>query len=64
MGKSQKQARIENEVGALGYRLARQYVILSSDGYVEASFQTLDAVDRWLGGEEARRMGDAGRDLD
>lgn len=60
MAKSQRLERIENEVGALGYYLARQYVILSADGYVEESFSSLDEVERWLGCEELKRLGDAG----
>lgn len=62
--KSQRLERIENEVGALGCHLARQYVILSGDGYVEESFSTLDEVERWLGREELRRLGDAGGDAE
>lgn len=44
MSKSQRLERIENEVSALGCRLARQYVILSGDGYVVESFPTLNEV--------------------
>lgn len=62
MAKSQRLERIENEVSALGCHLARQYVILSGDGYVVESFSTLNEVERWLGREELRRLGDTGGD--
>lgn len=64
MAISQKQARISNELSALGYSLVKEYVIFDEWGNVQGSFQTLDAVDRWLGKEEQRRLDDAGGALD
>ncbi len=63
MAKSQKLTQIENEVSALGYTLKRRYVIMEGE-YVEESFSTLDEVERWLGREESRRLGDAGGDYE
>lgn len=61
--KSQRLERIENELSALGYALEHRYVILDN-GVVEASFSTLDELERWLGREELKRLGDAGGDAE
>ncbi len=64
MSKSQKLNRLENEASARGYTLVRQYVILDVGGYVQQSFSSLDEVDRWLGREESRQLGNAGGDYE
>ncbi len=64
MAKSQKLKRLEDEASALGYTLVRQYVILDGYGYVQQSFSLLDEVDRWLGREDSRQLGNAGGDYE
>lgn len=54
-GKSQKLERLENEISAMGYFLARQYVI-HTDLQIYA-FDTLDEVEKWIAHEELRRIG-------
>lgn len=64
MKKTQKQGRIENELSAMGYTLGHGYIVFDAFGNIDETFQTLDEIDRWLGEEEARRMGFAGAEFD
>lgn len=64
MAKSKKLSQLENELSALGYGLKHQYVILGGHGYIVETCRTLDDVDKFIGREESRQLGNAGGDCE